>query len=207
MLTAAVLAPVPLDYLETIKVQRGKYLYINGYIMQTGEENDLGNPAVNLEPLRNKMLSLAETEKDIYIVLNTPGGKLGRDYMRFKRAMDSLKNSNHRIICIIDGQASSLGAIIYSNCTDRYATRGGTLMAHPVTGESNVTRFSSTTLRLLLNEFLRTDATHWNKLRGMFQDDEFFTEIFLEEKDVTVEFLNENYPNVVHQIVTLKEAH
>lgn len=70
-------------------------------------------------------------EDHIYIKIDSPGG-LMKEGMDFVYLMRDAKALGVTFTCVIDGNAMSMGLIIFSECDERYAVFGSKLMWHSI---------------------------------------------------------------------------
>lgn len=87
--------------------------------------------SVMYEPVMKTMGNLAETGKDIDIIISSPGGEvitgsLIIDYM------EQLKVEGVRFRCIVRDLAASMAFQLLLHCDERYATPNSYLLWHPV---------------------------------------------------------------------------
>lgn len=86
---------------------------------------------IDLRIALERVKSLVDNgDKDIVIVIDSPGGDVDAVSETFIGYLEFLGSRGVRTHCIVDGRAESLGMVIHSRCSHRYATVGSKLLWH-----------------------------------------------------------------------------
>lgn len=79
----------------------------------------------------NQLFELADKEKVVNIIINSPGGAVYAG-LQFINAMESAKSKGVKLKCYVPGMAASMAFQIYAHCDERYAFKYSLLLWHPV---------------------------------------------------------------------------
>ena len=126
----------------------------NGLFPVSGSFIDLNDA---FEKVREQV---ANGSKDVTIVIDSPGGvwdqgsKLFIDYLKY------IKTEGVRTTCIVDGKAASMGLIIHSACSDRYATVKSKILWHSIAYSGNM-RLQEDTAQDLLDHMKELNREIW----------------------------------------------
>jgi ATP-dependent protease ClpP protease subunit len=66
--------------------------------------------------------------KSIVLEINSEGGSVKYGFLLAK----AIENSNAHVVCVVDGEASSMAFFVLQSCHHRFMTRRSTLMTHNV---------------------------------------------------------------------------
>lgn len=78
------------------------------------------------DPVVEKLIDLDEKGKPILLIINSPGGSM----VSGDRLITTMKALDSKVICIVDGEAYSMAAIISLQCDKLYATENADFMFH-----------------------------------------------------------------------------
>lgn len=75
------------------------------------------------------MYRITELKKDetLYLYFHSPGGYLGDGYRLINNIIYSTKG---RVVCVLNSQAASMGAVIFLNCPTKIVRANSSLMLH-----------------------------------------------------------------------------
>lgn len=110
-----------------------------------------------------QMIETLQYEGDRLIVINSDGGYLDSSES-ILQLIDNEKRADHRIVCVVDHEASSMAFNILSRCDVRAATPKSHLMFHPIARgillETDEVRLTPKYLRLKADELEREDSPY-----------------------------------------------
>lgn len=78
----------------------------------------------------DEVKTLAEKEKQINIIMHSPGGSIVFGMLMLKE-IHRAQARNVKIVCIVDGFSMSMAFVLLSECDSRYAVRDSLLLWHP----------------------------------------------------------------------------
>lgn len=90
----------------------------------------------------NELLVLAESQKTVDILINSPGGGVLVG-MQFISAMEIVKSRGIKIRCVVPLMAASMGFQILAHCNERYVLARTLLLWHPMTLSGRYLKFNA----------------------------------------------------------------
>lgn len=192
---------------EQIKINQEDMIQINGTIVPK-EPNNLfkrilgKRPYSNMQVKSNQIIKMVKNnKKHIYVKINSGGGVLQAGY-NFISKMHAAQNRGVKFTCIIDGIAMSMALIIFSECDERYAVFGSTVMWHSMAVMGNM-RINQYKAQKLLKLMLIENERIWANTRIHFFP-WYFIEHFEKETHLDVSKVEQDgigYLRVINNII------
>lgn len=123
-------------------------------------------------------LAINPDDNSLFIVINSPGGSASEMDMIVSK-IRQLKERGVVVKCLVDGVAASAATIIFSECSERYATDRSVIMWHSV-AIFLMTRLNQFEAEVLAAHFKELNETVWAETRSYF-DSEYFDVNFKQE--------------------------
>lgn len=125
----------------------------------------------SLVPLAREMLYRAQIgEKEIQLVIDSPGGEVGTGYM-FIDALEAVKAYGVTVTCFVPHMAASMGYQIFMHCNKRYVLSHALLLWHHVRVDVFMAMLGVKELLPLARDLAKIDAHILEELLAVMGED------------------------------------
>jgi len=107
------------EYFEQPLISKVHHFYLSGIILE---------PAAYVKMIH--IINIAQPQDTIYIHLNTPGGYLHTGI----QIVNAMKNSEATVVCSLEGEAKSLGSLIFLAADQFFVHDNSLMMIHNFSG-------------------------------------------------------------------------
>lgn len=189
MTTQSLLPTITLKNQQIIKIDKG-----------IGSEADpFGGDYVDLVVESNNLTNMVKNgSTEINVIINSNGGRVSAGQV-FIESMKAAQSKGIVVNCIVDGNAFSMAASIFTECTNRYATFGSKIMWHSVGRMITFTKLNEQVTRKLLIDMQNMNNILWKSTKPYFSK-EYFEEHFDKETQLRVTLIELESPEYVKVI-------
>jgi len=121
------------------------------------------------ETLKVLQKQVSEGATEITIVIDSPGGAWDRDSKQFILYLKKLADIGIQTTCIVDGIAASMGLVLHSACSNRYATANSYILWHSVSLSGQLRNYNIFDAYETVKYMEETNETLWSPVKKYFK--------------------------------------